>query len=70
MPNKFLPWEARNPHKCPDCRGLGMKVHEVPCDLYPHGITTEAYTCTSCAGSGRRMPEVPDMKMAAAGDSI
>lgn len=69
MPN-FLPWDARNPQKCPVCRGLGMLVHEVPCDLYGSGITTEAYTCGTCLGSGRRMPEVVDVKMAAAGGAL
>lgn len=61
-------YQHRDPNKCVDCGGCGKKVHEVPCDLYPSGIVTEAYTCPTCLGSGRKPPTVADAKMAAAGD--
>ena len=61
-----LPW-APNPNKCAECKGVGLVVREVYSDLYECGFTTKAFTCPTCLGTGRAMPEVIDHKMLAAG---
>jgi|GEM_PF-5813112 len=59
-----------HPNQCPDCKGLGLKVREVPSHLYACGFTTQAYTCPRCLGTGRSMPvSLADGKLAATGDA-
>jgi DnaJ-class molecular chaperone len=61
-----LPW-APNPNKCSECKGIGLVVRQVPCDLYTNGFATVAATCPTCLGSGRNMPLPVDVKLLAAG---
>lgn len=62
--------KAKPINQCPKCDGIGLLVREVVCGMYQRGLKSEAYTCPTCLGSGRRFPPLPvavDGKMAAAG---
>ena len=58
-------------NKCLDCKGIGLKVREVPTSLYTCGFYTAAYPCPTCLGTGRIMPvSLQDSKTASTGESL
>ena len=58
-------------NKCLDCKGIGLKVREVPTKLYTCGFYTAAYPCPTCLGTGRIMPvSLQDSKTASTGDAL